>query len=843
MKKNLSKVLTLILALAMVLGVMTMGASAAFTDDEQITYKEAVGVAQAIGVINGYPDGSYDPDGLLDRAGAAKLICYLLLTETSAEKLVGSGNFSDVPTSHWAAGCIDYCVSKGYIAGMGDGTYLPDRTLTQLEFGKLLLCALGYDAKIEGYEGKDWATNIGVDMATAGLVVDGVALDASLTREAAAQMILQALQATTVYYNGGKGSEIKLPDGTTVVINAGTLTKVDGSGADYAGRAKNEYKELCEALYPTLKLTSASNSDFNRPASMWTYTVSGTTKTVVAEQTPAAVYTTAVKGGKIYSDLGLTKTPQNTQGFVNGTLQESWTTMIAPSTLSDDPIKANGQNQIGGNGVITEVYKLADDTLRIVQIQYTLGYVNNVVSYAATSAVGAHTTYTIDGVELNSNVVYVDNASQIGTYKVFSSVVNKDADKDTAVLGGAIAKDTYVLVVADAVKGMTYIYPAATISGNLTASSASTYTIGGTAYNVANVKVAGGAAAFNAALYSTTTATTFVVDSYGNVVAPIKTAAQAPTYVYVVYQEKAYTLAGTTLVPSITAYAVDTTGAIVTMSVSKVGTTAVKNSGEDAATQLPDGLYSYKLETDGTYTFTKKDDTTISSGFNYATSAEITSGIYGNANTVFYTINVDKNTDKPVSVTTTTGMANMGNVTAANGAYIATKNVADYVFLTTATARASAKVVYYGGDYSFDGKEYTFNVITNGVADTVKNDSASYLTLGLSSIDDKGTVTPIKTAAEFSGHTGTYTADGKTYGLTNNGGLLSVVETDVSTGVVSTTPNIDTIASNVPVYVISASNNTCTTTTAGEMSVSGASLIYIQANANANGIGAIYVIG
>ena len=73
--KNLKKVLALVLAFAC---AFTMFAGAAFTDQADIQQTEAVDMLAALGVINGYTDGSFKPNETISRAEAAKMI-YLSL--------------------------------------------------------------------------------------------------------------------------------------------------------------------------------------------------------------------------------------------------------------------------------------------------------------------------------------------------------------------------------------------------------------------------------------------------------------------------------------------------------------------------------------------------------------------------------------------------------------------------------------------------------------------------------------------------------------------------------------------------------------------------------------------
>ena len=162
--KNLKKVLSLVLALAMALSLMTVAFAADasdYKDYDKVTHKEAVDVMTAVGVFNGTGDGSnFSPDGTLTREQAAKIITYMLVGQEQADKLTATvAPYSDVAASRWSAGAIAYCTNEGILAGTGNGKFNPTGELTGLEFAKMLLVALGYDATIEQLTGGAWAIN------------------------------------------------------------------------------------------------------------------------------------------------------------------------------------------------------------------------------------------------------------------------------------------------------------------------------------------------------------------------------------------------------------------------------------------------------------------------------------------------------------------------------------------------------------------------------------------------------------------------------------------------------------------------------------------------------------
>ena len=78
--------------------------------------------------------------------------------------------------NRWSAGYIGYCVQQGILAGTGNGNFDPEGELTGLAFAKMMLVALGYDAKVANYVGNDWAINVAADAVNAGIAPKGIVL-------------------------------------------------------------------------------------------------------------------------------------------------------------------------------------------------------------------------------------------------------------------------------------------------------------------------------------------------------------------------------------------------------------------------------------------------------------------------------------------------------------------------------------------------------------------------------------------------------------------------------------------------------------------------------------------
>ena len=150
------------LALALVLFCSLIPfAGAAFTDADKITdeSKAAVDFVSGLGIISGFPDGSFKPKDTLTRAQAAKILCVALEGAEKANALTKTdAGFTDVPATHWAAKFVAYCVDKGIVAGVGNGKFDPDGQLTSVAFAKMLLVAYG-KAKAEDLVGSTWAAS------------------------------------------------------------------------------------------------------------------------------------------------------------------------------------------------------------------------------------------------------------------------------------------------------------------------------------------------------------------------------------------------------------------------------------------------------------------------------------------------------------------------------------------------------------------------------------------------------------------------------------------------------------------------------------------------------------
>ena len=85
--------------------------------------------------LSGYPDGTFGTDRNMTRAEVAQMF-YALLLDKDVEITT---SFSDVPADAWYAKAVNTLSSLGMLGGYPDGTYRPDAPITRAEFAAVAL--------------------------------------------------------------------------------------------------------------------------------------------------------------------------------------------------------------------------------------------------------------------------------------------------------------------------------------------------------------------------------------------------------------------------------------------------------------------------------------------------------------------------------------------------------------------------------------------------------------------------------------------------------------------------------------------------------------------------------
>ena len=564
--KNLKKVLALVLAVVMIMGVVSVASAKTYKDADAEAFKnyaDAIDALSSLKILDGFEDETFKADGTLTRAQAAKIVAIVHNAATNgriqsdiADLYSNAQNpFVDCNTS-WALPYINYCRITGLADGMTATTYAPKREVTGVQFLKLMLTTLNFDTAKEGYTGTGWdinvlnrANEIGL---TAGLE-DGWKAIAPIKRGEAAQVLYNALTAYLVEY----GQKVK-----NTVVNTTGAGKLYYTGSFISNEqvAKSGY-----TLGAKMGITIERATDkFRRPGYAWSY---GSWSAFYMDK-PLNSYTTAVTACTILkNDIGIgetSKTPVALNGYykadttgdtkasvlkVDGkTVANTALNYFAVDgfkftdvTLVHDRNKAC-QNiggtkwtnaQFGGQGDLTQVFKTED------------GYVITVIHtfLAEVKSVTKNNKYSHATPESATVNVWMQNAKEAAAFNNDPPYTPDEPNPETAQVKAVTNVDyavgTKVLVnltlKKDEATNYTYYYSwgdgkdsaAATIvaaadskTGKLTGASNAAYaesvSIDGTKYPGACRFVLGEDDAMKFANYGKNF--TFYFDTYGNVI-------------------------------------------------------------------------------------------------------------------------------------------------------------------------------------------------------------------------------------------------------------------------------------------------------------------------------------
>lgn len=717
---NLKRVLSVGMASTMVLGMMATASAASFndfTDKDEIVNKDAVSMVTELGIIAGLPDGSYGATQNIDRASFARLICVTL--NGGKEPTLGNLTTSFTDTKgHWAEKYIAYCVQQGIIAGKGNNTFAPSAQVTGSEAAKMLLVAVGYNTTYEKIGGATWQVSTDVLANQVGLYkgLETINTSAALTRDQAAQMIYNALNAEMVKYeivpgvstNGQIVANTQRQEtGETLLEKAFKAVKVEGvvlaneyaalngAGVQDEGKTYVQLNDAPKGLNSTGAFKVSTDLDMvGKTVTMFVQPDANSTQTSKAvvlgnalesDTNNVAVLTAGKDSAKKiadYLDDNNLKTNSSTEWYVNYAIR---TTGSGDST-KNDPLTTNEAGK---------------------ELTFIDNNDDGVVDYALqlVKTFGKVTSYN-DSKDGTINVSAVNPADSI-TYKSLSST---KAAKD--INGFAdVKKDDYVFFYKIGKKE--FVEPAKSVEVTVSSIKGNKVTADDTTYEQSGLVkgVNEDAKNLNEAV-ELGDKVTFYLDNAGYVVYTDAEAA-ADEYLKVL--------------------AVDSFSSVSGYANTKIlktdGTTEVVNAYYDNAgtKEKPDNgkIYAYSVNSKGVYKLVLTDlteksinSTTIEKG-----KTQIKSDVLANAQTVFV---IDRGNDV---YTVYTGIANVPKeITVKTGSAIVDKNnIAKAVFISDSDMTGSTEGVYVLDKNptvtgTSDDKTYTYDVIYKGEKTTLTSE-------------------------------------------------------------------------------------------------------------------------
>ena len=270
--RNLKRALSLALASVMLLGMMVVGTSAAAYPDVTSAHNvEAIEVMKAAKVMIGDENGNFNPDKVVTRAEMSVIICKILYgQDLSVASFADVATFSDVPA--WAQGYVNLCASLGIVAGVGDGKFDPNATVTTAQAALMLLRALEVEVEINANTDYKVAAMTAAEDADLFEGLGILAANAGLTRNNVAQMTLNAMKysdSETVYVvtNGTQTYEM---DNMKDALTYAAMLNMNNNGETWKAEETKDYSgSLIDEVFEIS--VGAGNDAYGRPATVYAH--------------------------------------------------------------------------------------------------------------------------------------------------------------------------------------------------------------------------------------------------------------------------------------------------------------------------------------------------------------------------------------------------------------------------------------------------------------------------------------------------------------------------------------------------------------------------------------------
>lgn len=729
----------------MVVGTMAISV-AAFDDDDEINedYAKAVAILAANKVIEGY-ENKFDPKRTLTRAEGVAIVVRALLGRTTANKLNASAvAFNDV-TEAWAKGVVAYAADQKMVDGYGNGKFGPDDALTGYAYAKFLLTAMGVEGE---FTGANWENNVMLAAIDAGLTVTkDFDYSKAITREEAAQMTLQAVEADRLTAETGKYMVVDdngdvIEKGFNSYYEAWNVANTLSTTTTTTYKAKAE-TALVGKIFAGVSYTEADTTDaFGHTSTTYLVSKKPVYKDAITADDAVEIYLEPVTGGKIYSDLGLT---------INQARNATYNVYLNGYKVTDlvsTGIISSGNRTVvnaGAYGTSVEIYdKTVNSSYPIYDIVVVQTFPGVIKSFTAATknangqvTADAYITVTVLGTD---KTFATDDFSKadVGSVVLVNASVAYDYDNNKATSGtkaeyntAKADPDNWVIesvAIADSITG--------NVASTRTANGVKSYSIGGKSY-----KLAENATAAANALVASTAENKIYLDANGYIIDAVGVKDDTNYAVVVDYgsENTGVMHSGSNAVYYATLLYTDGTKETVKVAPSCL---TGDNSAAKIATLsgLSNSIVSYAPAT-GTEAGTIKLSTAAGTGsaFDTATvavtknSATIDTDIFANSKTVYIVERINSTT-KAVSYDRYVGVAAVPTLQSANVKVVksASNNYASFVYVVngknaTSSTTVSDIVFVYSDSIVEDTAivngnsvtTYTYKAIVNGKADTL----------------------------------------------------------------------------------------------------------------------------
>ncbi|MFA4814964.1 MAG: S-layer homology domain-containing protein [Candidatus Gracilibacteria bacterium] len=157
------------------------------SDIEGHDYEDTITLLTEAGIINGYPDGTYQPDREVNRVEFLKIVVGSVFDDIDTDATDDTCDFSDTIEGEWYIPYLCRAVDEGIVRGYEDGTFKPEQTVNFVEASKIATLAHGQDLSEDGSMWYDeYVTYVSEHLL---IPPDIDALDAYLTRGQVAELL------------------------------------------------------------------------------------------------------------------------------------------------------------------------------------------------------------------------------------------------------------------------------------------------------------------------------------------------------------------------------------------------------------------------------------------------------------------------------------------------------------------------------------------------------------------------------------------------------------------------------------------------------------------------------
>ncbi|MFB9329934.1 S-layer homology domain-containing protein [Paenibacillus aurantiacus] len=248
--------------------------NASFTDIAKVSQDRIQAVQDAVdkGLLNGFPDGKFQPDKELTRQELAVILARALkLMPTTTP----NASFSDTG-SLWAAPYIEAVRNAGLMGGFGDGSFRPDNLLTREQLATVFVRAVGGTSASGGAASgtgsaagaSNWAAEMVQRADRLGLMQQeqGTTPKSAVNREDVAAYLLDVFNAKeqTAVIQKIDGDYVSI-DGETVLVTKELKALFAGQNLDALKGAKLTYSQQNKNIDGLAKLEIAVSGTEAKP--------------------------------------------------------------------------------------------------------------------------------------------------------------------------------------------------------------------------------------------------------------------------------------------------------------------------------------------------------------------------------------------------------------------------------------------------------------------------------------------------------------------------------------------------------------------------------------------------